>query len=544
MKRIIVIIIGWLAVSGLQAQLVETMRVYTDKECYLAGEDLWIKVCVTDSLSAASVPSKVAYVEIGDTKQVYAQGKIDLQDGNGWGRIRLPQTMHTGAYQLVAYTRYMRNRPASCFPKKYIALLNTIQTTEEDDMELINDSLSTVSATQSSSSMRLLTDKPMYGNRSKVTLALPDLPAGARELTLSVVRKDCILSGFASSAEDIEDVSHAPLQRYIAECEGHIVMGRLAEKSANPVNVRLSCVGKDIRVFDGRPQSDDIYAFYTTEITDIQDIVVTTSSQKEGSYRLEFISPFAGVLPKSLPKLRLSFNEDALIERSFGAQLRPILPVDSVHRQGILEQLHGFVPVSTYNLDEYVRFKTVREALIEFILGIRVSKVGGKTSIRILQPDLKQFSTQRAMVLLDGVPIDNHENILDYDARLIHYVHRYAGKYTFGGELYDGIISFITHKGTLPDMRLDDNSQLFSYEFPQKQPAFTAPEYQSQEQVNSRIPDLRHTLYWKPDVNPSTNTVTFYTSDMNGTYTVTLQGITADGKELKMQTEFVVEAPR
>ena len=123
MKRVIFCIIGWVLVLGLHAQIVENMRIYTDKDCYVAGEDLWIKVCVTDSLSRGSVLSKVAYVEISDTKLVYAQGKIDLQNGNGWGRIRLPQVMHTGAYQLTAYTRYMRNYPMACFPKKYIACL-------------------------------------------------------------------------------------------------------------------------------------------------------------------------------------------------------------------------------------------------------------------------------------------------------------------------------------------------------------------------------------------------------------------------------------
>ena len=95
MKRVIFCIIGWVLVLGLHAQIVENMRIYTDKDCYVAGEDLWIKVCVTDSLSRGSVLSKVAYVEISDTKLVYAQGKIDLQNGNGWGRIRLPQVMHT-----------------------------------------------------------------------------------------------------------------------------------------------------------------------------------------------------------------------------------------------------------------------------------------------------------------------------------------------------------------------------------------------------------------------------------------------------------------
>ena len=84
MKRVIFCIIGWVLVLGLHAQIVENMRIYTDKDCYVAGEDLWIKVCVTDSLSRGSVLSKVAYVEISDTKLVYAQGKIDLQNGNGW----------------------------------------------------------------------------------------------------------------------------------------------------------------------------------------------------------------------------------------------------------------------------------------------------------------------------------------------------------------------------------------------------------------------------------------------------------------------------
>ena len=63
------------------------MRIYTDKDCYVAGEDLWITVCVTASLSRGSVLSKVADVEISDTKLVYAQGKIDLQNGNGWGPV-------------------------------------------------------------------------------------------------------------------------------------------------------------------------------------------------------------------------------------------------------------------------------------------------------------------------------------------------------------------------------------------------------------------------------------------------------------------------
>ena len=77
-------------------KLLRILRIYTDKDCYVAGEDLWIKVCVTDSLSRGSVLSKVAYVEISDTKLVYAQGKIRLAEREWMG---VYQTSASHAYR-------------------------------------------------------------------------------------------------------------------------------------------------------------------------------------------------------------------------------------------------------------------------------------------------------------------------------------------------------------------------------------------------------------------------------------------------------------
>ena len=317
MKRIISIIIGLISVLGLQAQVTECMRIYTDKDNYLAGEDLWIKVCVADSAEAPF--SKVAYVEISDMRQVYAQGKIALKNGTGWGRIKFPQTMHSGAYQLTAYTRYMRNQSADRFPKKYIAVLNASQATDGDDVELLKDSVSLTSGNPVLSPLRLSTDKAVYGNRSKVTLKLPELPGDLKDFSLSVVRRDCALQAFPPAVE-VQKNNKAAGERFIAECEGHIVTGRLIGASADSVNARLSCVGKDIRIFDGQLQSDGTYAFYTSEIMNTQDIVLTALPGKGRTGRLEVISPFAEVLPAKLPKLRLAYDEEALIERSIGAQ--------------------------------------------------------------------------------------------------------------------------------------------------------------------------------------------------------------------------------
>lgn len=95
----------------------------------------------------------------------------------------------------------------------------------------------------------------------------------------------------------------------------------------------------------------------------MQEIVLTALPEEESPCRLELISPFVGVLAEKLPKVCVSFRKEDLIERGFSAQLHSLLPVDSSYSKSILQQLYDFVPASTYNLDEYVRFRTVRDVL-------------------------------------------------------------------------------------------------------------------------------------------------------------------------------------
>ena len=82
-----------------------------------------------------------------------------------------------------------------------------------------------------------------------------------------------------------------------------------------------------------------------------------------------------------------------------------------------------------------------------------------------------------------------------------------VARYTFGGKLYDGIVLLITQVEILPRLRLDENPHLFAYEFPQNRPVFMTPAYDSEEQLISRVPDFRHTLYWNPDITLTTDAV-------------------------------------
>ena len=274
MKKAIYLILFSLCWVVSMAQQVELMRIYTDKNCYLAGEDLWVKVNLDDDVLPGNIMSQVAYVEICDTAQIRAQGKIALTDGVGWACIRLPQTMHSGIYQLTAYTQYMRNLKTDGFPRKYIAVVNARVSSDEDHW-VANDSTDYVQEAipfKRKNSL-LVGDKEVYGLREKVSLKWSSYFAEAKELTLSVFRKDCEVT---LPKPEVAFPEPAKGERWVTECEGHIVTATAMEDSLpDHVLAQLSCLGKELKVFEGKREGNKRYGFYTHDVNGRQDVVLS-----------------------------------------------------------------------------------------------------------------------------------------------------------------------------------------------------------------------------------------------------------------------------
>lgn len=74
---------------------------------------------------------------------------------------------------------------------------------------------------------------------------------------------------------------------------------------------------------------------------------------------------------------------------------------------------------------------------------------------------------------------------------------------------------------------------------------FYSPKYETGEQVESSTPDLRTTIYWKPDVQFSRTgeaVVEFYSADTPTTYQVVGEGVTGSGKIIRFTKEIVIES--
>jgi len=99
----------------------EEIYVHTDRQEYIAGEDVWFSVYLIDRQTAKpSGSSKIAYFEILNAEnRPVVQKRISLNQGSGPGQIVLPDTISSGIYTLRAYTNWMKNfMPENCFSKR------------------------------------------------------------------------------------------------------------------------------------------------------------------------------------------------------------------------------------------------------------------------------------------------------------------------------------------------------------------------------------------------------------------------------------------
>jgi hypothetical protein len=106
----------------------EEIYVHTDRQEYIAGENVWFAAYLFDRRSSKpSTGSRIVYFEIlnAENKPV-VQKRISLGNVSGSGYVNLSDTLSPGYYTLRAYTNWMKNfLPGNCFSKK-LAIHNAI----------------------------------------------------------------------------------------------------------------------------------------------------------------------------------------------------------------------------------------------------------------------------------------------------------------------------------------------------------------------------------------------------------------------------------
>ncbi len=498
---------------GAVAQPEQTIA-FTDKDCYLAGERLQVSVRTLTPDAQPQELSRVAYVELSDTARLCAQTMVALDEGMGWACLPLPATLHSGNYMLTVYTRNMRNYGAQCFFRKVVSVVNPLRLSERDNLLILPpDELPAASAAAA-----------RYAPGKTVRVSLP-ADSAMTVHTLSVVRWDIPTADYALPAPASPTSSTG---QFLPEVEGHLVSA-LPTEDRQIANTRLVLIGKGASLFDGQAQQDGSWLYYTNQVYGALPTLLNAYDSNGQPVGIQFQAPYAQVVPASLPALQVWVSEDDLRSRSLGAQYENMLS-QQTKGDTILHSANffSFAPERYYDLDEYTRFNTVKEALVEFVRGVRRRKVNGVYQLYTYNSQEDSYASWPSLVLLDGMPVHDVDEILAYDARLIKYIQVYSGSYTFGNTICQGVLSFISRRGRLSNFKLDEGSHLVTYNFPQNRPAFVLPES-----------GQTSTVLWDPSVG--SRQLDFPAPMERGTYQVILQGLDAKGKPFRSASELVVE---
>ncbi len=109
--------------------LEEKLFLHTDKSVYLSDEICWFKIYDVDGFFHLPLSlSTIAYIEVLDShSKPVVQEKVDLQNGQGAGSIKLPSNIVSGNYTLRAYTNWMKNFSPDFFFQKKLTIINTLK---------------------------------------------------------------------------------------------------------------------------------------------------------------------------------------------------------------------------------------------------------------------------------------------------------------------------------------------------------------------------------------------------------------------------------
>ena len=432
---------------SLTAAMVLTLSTFaasikTDRTWYLAGEAMKVSVSAENTL--------VAYAELCDTQGLVAGIVVSLKEGTGQGVIELPSNLHSGYYLLSAYTR--GNADVS---QQLVAVINPLRKSVDDDIEWVEASVDS-------------------GACSVERVELATAAPSALDSRVAANAKLNTLNSTLQPSTELE--GHIVLARIKNVRDGHTFIG-------GEIRPSLSIVGKQIHYFEGKMVNDSTAVFYTFGIHGKRPLVLSAMSYTGVSLPIEMISPFAALLPKQLPHLVFHYNRSEVEARSLDMQRHQmaIAPAkrevkigdfsDDAAEDGVPldyeETVFGFKPDLSYNLDEYRQFFTVREVLLEYVNCVKRTKIDDIPRLIVRREQDQYNSTLPTLVLIDGMPVNDIERLLNYDARRIHYINIYANQYTFGNSVYNGILSFVTRSGRLTNYPTDPYMQYLVYEFPE-----------------------------------------------------------------------------
>ncbi len=516
----------------------EKIFVHTNNNFLITGETLYYKIYCLDTDNNFSNFSKLAYIELLDSENTsLIKQKINLKNGTGNSDLFIKSGLKSGSYKLVAYTRWMTNE------KKYFEENIYIVNPFETKINREKDKKNTIVLSEEKDASLILKNNKTYAKREQVIFPLKNkLKKGnysisvSRQINSFIPKKHTSKSFLKTIYITKKDTAFN-----IPEIRGNIFSGEITPKKEG---LKVSAIKIGVSTNSENPVTkttitDEDGMFYilledlntnklNLQILDKERENYIITLNKEKKLNKEFDDFKELIIDKNTAQIISKKSLFIQIESAYNKVKK-----DSSFFTASKDIFHGKKLI--YKLDDYKRFRTIKETIIEILNNAFYTEKEGQYHVHIRdnisQPDV----TKPTLVVLDGYIIYNHNELFDFNPNRINQISIIKNKYIFGSEIYQGIIFIDTFK---KDYIPKFNNE-FSVLAPQPEKKYFKENYTHNKK--DRIPDYRTQLYWNPNFNFANKNISFFTSDVTGDYEINIEGFTNNSEPVSLKYNFTVK---
>lgn len=560
-------------VEGYWNEPIEAIFIHLNTSLLLAGERLYYKAYILNSKTEnLSTLSKIAYVELIDKeKKTVFKHKLRLTSGMGKGDFLVPTDVPTGNYKLLGYTQWMKNDGQNHLFQGDIGIINpylenqNVISAKKDGIAnlTLNDSFLKISRPRGTKHLSLSTDSKVYEKRSHVSISLKSLLEGSSHgnYSISVRKMDDFETNEKPSAESFMKVFEeaVPVEsktseiRYLPELRGELISGRVLRKDTNSPakgkRVSVSIPGEDFVLKVGNTNESGIFFFNLDAEYSGMEAVFQVLGLDHDQYIIE-LSQNEPMDIENLSFENLVITDemkDLLLERSIFNQ------VENAYVEVKSDSIRSFRDVrpfyrnlaQVYNLDDYTRFPTVQETIVEVIDHVWFRKNNlGEYVFQVRGYDSFTYSQLLPLVIVDGVLVQRHQDLVEYSTKNVQKIGLFRERFRIGPQVFQGMVAIETKLG---DFKLPSNEEFIKLEklfkpLPEKH--YFKQSYSAATKMETeRIPDFRHQLLWEPDFKLTSDEIKidFFTSDVTGNFEICLEGFTFKGEPISLREVIQVE---
>ena len=431
--------------------------------------------------------------------------------------------------------------------------MKNLRDTINSDSVLLKNNIKPLNNPVKNEFVEINTSKKVFSKREKVLLSIKGIKnkSSYGNYSVSVKKVDYVNAPKKQNSKLF--ISNNYLKKesngsifFLPELRGEIISGTVYIKETNTTmpNIKVSLsIPDEQAVFKiATTNKSGVFYFNLDETYQNSNAVIQVIDAKKDEFNIELNN-------YELPNYNnFTFNDfkltpelnDLILKKSVLNQIENAY--HSIKKDSILPTNYKTpaykIKAKKYSLNDYTKFKTLKETITEVVDAVYILQKNGEHTFHVKFYNSINQNNLLPLVLIDGVLIQNHNSIIDYNAKNIKSVEVVRDKYIYGGQLFNGIIAINTLNGDYkPDIKSHYIKNI-ELDKPQITKSYFNQEYNGTK--FDRIPDFRNQLLWHPNLtlNSEENQISFYTSDNIGDFEISIEGFTENGEPVTIK-EFI-----